>query len=236
MIEPPIVYAVRANDLDLVQKRIVAGLDLQHIDEKGDNALNAACTLGFIDIIKLLLKSGANPEWLDADGRNAFQCAEEQGKALAVLQGRDEQLVSDDDDDLEYSSVKLLDESELMYSKSRITRILSTYDNVHLDKNTFITMVNLACDSEDKQVRNRAALVNLINYISINEQQIKAATLQWLDDNNINRSLLAQKQTWDIYIGHDDTFSITMQENIDKKHDLMIALGYDILIKSIWLE
>jgi ankyrin repeat protein len=72
--------------LDLVQKLIASGTDV-NAEASGGTALARAARRGFVEIVKALVKAGANPSWGGERGRTPLKCAIEEGqvKAACVL-------------------------------------------------------------------------------------------------------------------------------------------------------
>ncbi|MBU1090314.1 MAG: ankyrin repeat domain-containing protein, partial [Candidatus Omnitrophica bacterium] len=61
----PLIYAVECRRADVVEKLIKNGANLNMQDANGDTALHHAAALGDLKMVKLLLKSGAEPEALN---------------------------------------------------------------------------------------------------------------------------------------------------------------------------
>jgi hypothetical protein len=235
MNEPPIVFAVRANNYELVQKRIMMGLDINYIDRNGENALNAACQRQEYKIIKLLLQSGADPNSVDGNGRNAFQIAYGKGKVTAILKGFDEGSVEMSDDDKEYTKIRLNPEESWLYNSDDIHGMLVACGGVQLRKSKFINQVKVESALEKLTHEMKLDIYGLINFIAINEAIIVAKIKTELETIGIQVAEETLYKCWTIFVDDSGKQSVTVARCIDGEHDLHISFGINILVKSIWI-
>lgn len=68
----PLLDAASKSDWLTVYKQIIAGEDVNEVDERDHTAIMYACRDGNIQIIQMLIKHGANPNWKDNIGCDAF--------------------------------------------------------------------------------------------------------------------------------------------------------------------
>ncbi len=236
MIEPPIVFAVRARNYDLVHKRINMGLDINYIDRNGDNALNAACQRQEYEIIKLLLQSGADPKSTDGNGRTAFQIAYGKGKVLAILNGLDESSFELSDDCKEYTKIRLPPEIRWLYSAEEIHGMLNAYGCVQLTKSKHIKEVKVESAADELTIELTFELCELVNFIAINELNIVTNLRTELDVIGIQVVEDSLFKSCTVFIGDGGKMGVTVARCIDGEHDLHISFGIRSLIKSVWIE
>ena len=81
---PPLVYWSSLGKTEKVKQLLAEKLDPNAVDEKGWSALQAAAENGHIDVVKLLVKAGANLNY-SSTGGTALQSATS-AKQYAVVQ------------------------------------------------------------------------------------------------------------------------------------------------------
>lgn len=69
----PLHYAVRFNDLPLLNKCIERGDDINVIDHDKNTPLHLAYLLNRLDFTTILLEHGANPDLLNIDDKKAIE-------------------------------------------------------------------------------------------------------------------------------------------------------------------
>ncbi len=75
-----LILSVRHNpSLEILQELIVRGAPVEAADKNGQTALLEAAQYGTPDMMKLLLRAGANPEAVNASGKTAAQLLAENG-------------------------------------------------------------------------------------------------------------------------------------------------------------
>lgn len=78
--DPPLALAIRLGWLRLVERLIVAGVDLDARDSHGMSALHLAAALGREPALKLLVMRGASPDMRAADGQTPLGVALSAGR------------------------------------------------------------------------------------------------------------------------------------------------------------
>jgi ankyrin repeat protein len=78
--DPPLALAIRLGWLRLVERLIVAGVDLDARDSHGMSALHLAAALGREPALKLLVARGASPDMRAADGQTPLGVALSAGR------------------------------------------------------------------------------------------------------------------------------------------------------------
>lgn len=68
--ESPLMLAVSANRLDLVQQLLSYGANPQQANSAGESALHLACAAGNVGMCEALVQHGAWLEWEDAEGES----------------------------------------------------------------------------------------------------------------------------------------------------------------------
>ena len=75
-----LLYAAGANRVDLMERLVATGGDVNARSSTGATALMAAAVRGRIDTVRWLLQHGADVTVRDAGGRTALQAARENGR------------------------------------------------------------------------------------------------------------------------------------------------------------
>lgn len=79
-----LINAIIANQIEVVRQHISKGIDVNKCDDKGNYPLYTAFRLNDVPIMELLLQSGAEATWCDADGISLLQLALLSGRGHAV--------------------------------------------------------------------------------------------------------------------------------------------------------
>ena len=81
---PSIISAAIAGDASLVLELLDAGTPIESTGEHGETALHGAVAGGHVDIVRLLLQRGADPDAIASDGHDSTPLR------IAIMFGRDE--------------------------------------------------------------------------------------------------------------------------------------------------
>jgi len=77
--------AVDENDIDTIVSLIASGVNLNQKDSMGKTALHYAVEYGMHEIIKVLIKNGADPQIADTEGASSFDLALARTEILSLL-------------------------------------------------------------------------------------------------------------------------------------------------------
>ncbi len=115
--------AITTGDLEAVQVALAETKDVNQVGGEGRTALIEAAALGRVDVIRLLLKAGAEPGWKDDTDETAILKAGANGHPEAVRAL--ELHASDDEKDMAHAFLAAYGKStgpEYQYDVSRLQR------------------------------------------------------------------------------------------------------------------
>src|SRR5689334_2746002 len=87
----PLTQAVTSGDANAVRAALAAGGDVNERNNGGQTALILAVIFGHTDLVRLLVKAGANPRLRDNLGLDAVEWAQRRGLSLAMFEIRVEE-------------------------------------------------------------------------------------------------------------------------------------------------